>query len=61
MDPRARLSRKGGFQTIVSLDPMKRNKFKLLIDVIEAAHVFLAAPLLISCLSTSAEVVFMEI
>lgn len=61
MDPRVRLSRKGVFQTIVSLDLMKRNKFKLLIDVIEAAHVFLAAPLLISCLSTSAEVVFMEI
>lgn len=60
MDPRVRSSRKV-FQTIRSLDLMQRNKFKLLIDIIDAAHVFLAAPLLICCLSTSTVVVFMEI
>lgn len=58
--PTCALSRKV-FQTIRSLDLMQRNKFKLLIDIIDTAHVFLAAPLLISRLSTSTEVVFMEI
>lgn len=60
MNPRLRLSRKV-FQTIRCLDLMQRNKFKFLIDIIDTAHVFLAAPLLISSLSTSTEVVFMEI
>lgn len=60
MDPRVRSSRKV-FQTFRSLDLMQRSTFKLLIDIIERARGFLAALLLISCFSTSTEVVFMEI
>lgn len=40
---------------------MQSNTVQLLADIVDGARIFLVAPLLISCFSTSTEVVFMEI